>query len=218
VSYDFASGSALILRIHYGDLQFVHAMASSDGESPEVTRKNVLMWAEFTWKVATGDYVLGTRLVNTVPGMEKIFSSGWSVQQLFTLGDPTYRRQIKDVAFGSLLHLVSDSFALGHTQRVESTGDICKDMPDDFYEPGRIKNFHSYGNQDHSKHRKADSQDALDMHLATVGPNIVEIGQKLLDLYKRGKKWEEVKPYMECIFSLDKDVTLSVPGDQFKVE
>jgi hypothetical protein len=218
VSYDFASGSALILRVHYGDLQFVHAMASKDGEAPEVTRKNVLMWAEFTWKVATEDYVLGTRLVKTVPGMETLFSSGWSVQQLFTLGDPTYRHQIKDVAFGSLLHLVSDSFVLGHTQRVESTGDICKDKLNNFYEPGCIKNFHSYGNQDHSKHKEADSQDAFDLHLATVGPNIVEVGQNLLDLYRHGTKWEDVKPYMECIFSLDRDVTASSSGNRFKVE
>jgi len=218
VSYTIASGSALILRIHYGDLQFVHAMASKDGENPEVTRKNVMMWAEFTWRVATGDFILGTRLVTTVPGMEKLFSSGWSVQQIFTLGDPTYRRQIKDVAFGSLLHLVSDSFALGHTDRAESTGDICIGMPADYYQPGNIRNFHSYGKQDHPKHKRADSQDALDLHLATVGPNILEIGQRLLDLYRTGKKWDDVKPYLECIFTLDANVTASVPGTQFSVK
>lgn len=218
VKYDFASGAALVLRVHYGDLQFLHSMASQDGEDPAFTRQRVLMWAEFTWRVATGDFVLGTRLAQTnIEGMSSLFSSGWSVQQLFTLGDPTYRRQIKDVAFGSLLHMISDSFALSHTDRVESTGDTCKGFPD-VYEPGRIRNFHSYARQDHKKHGKEDTQDALELHFAAVGPNVVEIGKGLLSLYQKQMKWNEVKSFFECIFALDESAAPASPGLLYSAE
>ncbi len=213
VSYDFASRAALVLRVHYGDLQFVHAMASRDGEPAKTTQQNIMMWAEFTWKVATGEYKLGTRLASTVPGMEKLFSSGWSVQQLFTLGDPTYRSQIKDVAFGSLLHLLADSFSLAHVKRLESTGDVCKGMTDEYLEPGRIANFHSYAGQDHARHKDADTHDALDVHLATVGPNVVQVGKQLLDFYRQGKSWQEVSPFMQCIFTLDEGATDADAGN-----
>lgn len=218
MKYDYASGAALALRVHYGDLQFLHSMASQDGEDPAFTRQRVLMWAEFTWKVATGDFVLGTRLDQTsIEGMSLLFSNGWSVQQLFTLGDPTYRRQIKEVAFGSLLHMISDSFALSHTDRVESTGDTCKGFPD-VYEPGRIRNFHSYALQDHKKHGEEDTQDALELHFAEVGPNVVEIGKALLPLYKQQIKWGEIKPLFECIFALDETVTPAAAGALYSAD
>ena len=41
-------------RSHFGDLQFLHSMASRDGEMASETRQRILMWAEFTWSVAVG--------------------------------------------------------------------------------------------------------------------------------------------------------------------
>jgi len=217
--FDRASGAALVLRVHYGDLQFLHAMASKDNEDPNLTRQRILMWAEFTWKVATGAFILGTRITETnVEGMKDLFSGlGWSVQDLFTLGDTTYRKQIKDLAFGSLLHMISDSFALSHTDRAETHGDTCKGMPE-FLEPGRIVQFHAYGGQDHKLHAAADTQKALDLHFATVSPSAVDVGKDLLALYRQGKKWDELRPYMECVFTLDETATLSGPGERFKPE
>lgn len=215
IIFDYASGAALVLRVHFGDLQFLHSMAP-DNEDPNITRKRMLMWSELTWRVATGDFVLGTFLAKTnIDGMKELFSSGWSVLQLFTLGDPTYRSEIKNLAFGSLLHMISDSFALSHTERIETTGVFCEGAPS-YQEPGRIVNFHSYGGQDHTKHGEMDTQDSLDVHLAIVSPSAVDVGKNLLSLYRSGKKWEEVKPYMECVFALDSSASAASPGDRFK--
>lgn len=45
---------ATLCTAHFGDLQFVHSMTLKDGEAAEVTQKNILMWAEFTWRVGLG--------------------------------------------------------------------------------------------------------------------------------------------------------------------
>ncbi|MGP1679133.1 MAG: hypothetical protein ACTS6J_18505, partial [Burkholderiales bacterium] len=55
VRYDRRSGKALIYRVHFGDMQFLHSMASWDGESMADTKKRILMWAEFAYKTAVGE-------------------------------------------------------------------------------------------------------------------------------------------------------------------
>ncbi len=44
----------LLYRSHCGDLQLLHAMASSQDEPAEDSYQKVMMWLEFTYKVATG--------------------------------------------------------------------------------------------------------------------------------------------------------------------
>lgn len=72
------------------------------------------------------------------------------------------------------------------TGRMEPTGGNYKDAPD-FLELGRITNFHSYGKQ----HTEKDIRDALEIHLASAQPNVVDVGKTLLDFYKEGKTWGE---------------------------
>lgn len=219
--FDAASNAVLVLRVHFGDLQFLHSMASRDGEVPFVTRQRILMWAEFAYRVATGYFRRDTVLNQTgIEGMKELSGNrGWTVQQIFTIGDPTYRKEqdIRDLAFGSLLHMVSDSFAHSPTEREEPTGAYCKEEPTHL-EPGRIKNFHAYSRQDHKKHADEDTQDALGMHLATAQPSVVDVGSVLLSYYKEGKSWFDVKGYLECIFTLDEAVTVSGPWELFLPE
>jgi hypothetical protein len=216
--FDAKSNAALVLRVHFGDLQFLHSMASTDGEAPQTTRDRILMWAEFTYRVASGHFRRDAVLNATgIPGMKELFGNrGWTVQQIFTMGDPTYRKDqdIKDLAFGSLIHMISDSFAQSHTDRMEPTGGVCKNAPA-FLEPGRIINFHAYGKQDHKKHTEKDLRDALEIHLASAQPNVVDVGKVLLDFYKAGKSWPEVRGYLECVFALDDSATPAGPGDLF---
>ncbi|MFZ1852836.1 MAG: hypothetical protein WAU15_11590 [Nitrosomonas sp.] len=51
----------LFYRSHHHDLQFLHAMASSDQEKARDTQKAVMMWAEFSYKVANGFVPVYTR-------------------------------------------------------------------------------------------------------------------------------------------------------------
>src|SRR5258706_3953856 len=43
----------LLARSHYGDLQFLHAMAHEYDLDPTRTQSEILGWLEFVWKVAT---------------------------------------------------------------------------------------------------------------------------------------------------------------------
>ena len=174
---DAYNHAPLLGRSHFGDLQFLHAMASRDGETAEETQKRVMMWEEFTWKVAIGTYGLDTKLQDVnIPGFDAFFgNSEWTVQDLFTVGNPALRPHIEELAFGSALHTIEDSFAKGHVQREKSTTpETCAGFPQALVPP-RIIEFHSYAHQDESKHAKFDTRDAFEQETAEDNPSVVPV-------------------------------------------
>lgn len=202
---DAASRTSLLGRSHFGDLQFLHAMATRDGELASETRRRAMMWAQFAWGVARGQHGLAT-IMREVPvnGMREHFGrTNWTVQDLFTLGNPSLRREIKAVAFGSFLHLIQDSFAKGHVDRAEPIqGKKCDAVPQ-YAAPGVIRSFHAYNNQDTGKHGEADSRNAFSAHWSVDRPSVVEVGQILLAFHERSASWEEVRQYLECVFTIE---------------
>ena len=202
--YDFNhSASNMMYRSHFGDLQFLHAMASREGEKPEETRRRILMWAEFAWRVSFAEYKNADLLRDVrVDGFNSFFGkSGQNVQDLFALGNPELRKRLNEIAFGSLLHMVEDSFAQGHVARREPVlDDMCPGS--DHPRPGLIQSFRSYQNQDHKWHAKYDARPALASHLVER-PNVVAVGRILYAYYEQKASWEAVRPYLECVFTLD---------------
>ena len=187
-------------------------MASANGEDPAETRRKILNWAEFTWGVVSGDYQLGTWLKDVkLPVVEQFFgASGWRVQELFTLGDPSLRAHLGDVAFGSLLHMVEDSFAAGHVDRMEpASGEKCGSSQ--LRAPGPIQEFHSYTHQDSAKHADADSRTAFVNNRLT--PDVVDVGRTLVALRDAKAGWAEVGPYLECVYRLAPTVRNDTAGD-----
>lgn len=218
-SYDAShTASNLMFRSHFGDLQFIHAMASKDGEKAEETQRKILMWAEFTWRVALGEFGHG-HLLKEIPvtGFSIFFGNvGWNVQDLFTLGNPQLRKNLGDVAFGSLLHMVEDSFARGHASRSEGVfGETC--LGGRTGKPGTIQAFHSYQNQDHDKHGQADSRTAMADQLVEK-PSIVAIGRGLRTFYEQRTDWAVVKPFFECIFYIENPKESASEGAAFRRE
>ncbi len=202
---DQTSRVSLLARSHFGDLQFLHSMASRDGEPAVETKQRIMMWAEFTWRVGRGDYGLETMLKDvSIARMEEFFGrSGWRVQDLFTLGNVALRPRVKEVALGSLLHMVEDSFAKSHVDRAEATlGERCP-RAEERFAPGRIREFHCYINQDTAKHGDYDSRQAFAQHWAADRPTVIDVGQALVEYYQRGSTWEEVRPYLDCVFALE---------------
>lgn len=191
-------------RSHFGDLQFLHAMASENGETAETTKRQVLMWAQFTWGVVEGKYRLDTPLREIpIEGWSAHFSNGHTVQDLFTMGRPWLRPHVKSMAFGSLLHLVQDSFAQGHVDRAEPiSGKTCANGSEKAF--GRIREFHSYAQQDHKKHKDADSNGSARHLIQITNPDVIDAGERLRDLFDRQAPWDEVSRYLsECVFLLD---------------
>jgi hypothetical protein len=215
-----ASHAPLLARSHFGDLQFFHSMASQDGELAGETQRRVMVWMEFTWRVANGEYGLDAKLADVkIVGFDTFFGkSGWTVQDLFTAGNPILRGKgrVNDVAFGSLLHTVEDSFAEGHVQRESSSPGVCSSAPQ-FAAPPRVVEFHSYAHQDEKKHKERDTRDAF-MEELTRPVNEVMVGKVLKDSYERGDGWEKVRPYIECVFSVVDPNSKASAGAEFAAE
>jgi hypothetical protein len=225
--FDAKSGHVLIYRVHFGDMQFLHSMASKDKELAGDTKSKIMMWAEFTYKLAIGELDRGVELRKTgIQGMDTLFyNRGWTAQQLFTRGDATFRgpQELRDFAFGSLLHLVEDSFALSHTERDEPSGAKCGVVPEQD-KPGKILKFLSYAYQDHNKHSAEDNSEALKYHLVILPsdkmqPNIVAIGMTLSGYYEQKRLWDDAKRYLdECVFDLEDPTVETGPGDAFSMD
>lgn len=200
VKFDQTNQSALPLRSHFGDLQFLHSMASSDGEEPADTRRKILGWAEFAWGVVQGRFTLETWIKDIAQPVVQQFlgGSGWRVQDLFALGDPSLRAYIGDVAFGSLLHMVEDSFAAGHIERLEpAQGAQCSGST--LLAPGPIVEFHSYTHQSPSNHADADTRDAFVNN--RLAPDVVDVGRVLVSLRRANANWPEVEAYLKCVYN-----------------
>lgn len=207
----------LLVRSHFGDMQFLHSMGSADGERPEVTYKRVMMWSEFTWKVAVKKIGAGDIVSNQdIGGISDVFArNGWSVQDLFALGNPLIRKPdyLAAVAFGSLLHMVQDSFSKAHVDRETVVlGSMCQGAAAGQRAPGRIREFHAYGHQDSKKHSHEDVRGALSQHLSSGAPTVVEVGRALAAYYQRQAPWEEVRDYISCVFSVAPNATNASPG------
>ena len=198
----FGPGDALLYRSHFGDLQFLHSMASEDGEPAELTRANVLRWAEFTWRTATGQLPQNKFLRELgVAGLETYFPGDQTSAVLFALGNPPVQRRsdlVALAALGSLLHVVQDSMAKAHVERAEPTGADCVGLPG-VPQPGKIVRFQNYAGQDSSKHDEEDSINALNRNLLEMQPSVVDVSKSIVDLWKTKAEWTVVQPYLSCV-------------------
>ncbi len=186
----FGQGSSLLARSHFGDLQFLHAMASPGEKSAEDTRGRMLAWAEFCWKVSLGELSPSARM-DSIPLdviRELLRDHGAkTVQQLFQAPTEAVASQR---ALGSLLHVVEDSYAVGHVEREPVAGAPTR--------RGRIVKFHDYIHQDHDAHAEFDRwqggrTDAERLALLPGALDAVDQATRLLDLWTARTPWEGVK-------------------------
>jgi hypothetical protein len=211
----------LLARSHFGDLQFLHAMASAEGETAAETRDKILMWAEFTWRVGTGEFD-NEKILFELPivGFANYFqySKQWRVQDLFALGNPFIRkpRSMSQVAIGSLLHVIQDSFADGHVERRSPTGSAtCLNMPVGVMAPGKIVEFHSYAHQDSEAHGESDTREALSNHWTADSPSVVDVSQYLIARFEAKDSWDAIRPFIACIFALDVNPNPASSGERY---
>lgn len=213
---EYGPGHAMLYRTHFGDLQFLHAMGSRNGERAADTKERLMHWFEFAWRTASGEYKLDTRLKDVPnPTMQAAFGkTEWRVQDLYTLGAGNgLRREIGNVAFGSLLHALQDSFAMGHADREESSGaQRCSAGTISVKAPGAIRSFHAYNQQDHSLHGDADTRAAFMRQIQQDG-DVVDIGRAIVDAREAGLDWSAVQPLFDCMFTLQNPDAPAGPGD-----
>lgn len=167
------SSFALPLRSHFGDMQFLHAMAPN-GQRADKTYALVRAWAKLAYETAAGRHEPATRLKKIVeadPGLAELkdfFVAQWTVADLFDFSDPN-TTDVRGIALGALLHTVQDSFAGCHTVRVNVDGGT------------RIKQYLTYFGQGHD-HAAAD--EAYTAVGRGSGP--VAQGAKIVDALRAG--------------------------------
>jgi len=217
VGSQYVQGS-LMTRSHFGDLQFLHAMANAEGIPAPETRRKILDWIEFAWRVFDGEIGPETKLKSIkIPTLTEHFGcSDWSVSDVFVLGrKDTLIRRLPDIAFGSVLHTVQDSFADGHVTRAAAPlVDSCPGAST-MSKPGPVVEFHAYGQQDGHKHDERDSREAMASAASDVSGAIATT-KELFRLWNENAPWARAKPLLECIFDLAEDHRPSSAGGPFR--
>jgi len=211
----------LMTRSHFGDLQFLHGMASKPDVHPVDTRAQVLDWLEFAWKVSSKEILPMTALKDVrIPTIQKHFGcTEWRVVDLYLLGRQDAASglvpQIREIAFGSVLHTVQDSFAAAHAEREkEPTQQLC--VGTTYAIPSRVVEFHAYGPQDGKLHDHDDSRDAMTSGSLDRWPEAVEATRNLFELHSDGAKWEQASVYMQCLFQLSATRRPSSAGESYR--
>jgi len=208
----FGPDAELLARSHFGDLQFLHGMAA-DMEKASVTRAHMMMWAEFTYKVAIGEIPVTTRLgAVTVPGFVELFPK----QKQFTINDLFQVAEVGDAtkrAAGSLMHMIQDSYASGHTERTAEAGG----------HKGGVVSFHSYVHQSHKKHDAYDKlpsgkgSDVEKLSRLPGATDAVAKSAQILKLIKDKKPWEDAELYLKLeVFNLEPMTRPASAGKDFK--
>ena len=194
---------SLLARSHFGDLQFLHAMAPADGITADKVQEQVLGWIEFCYAIATGALVGKTSMQDQkVPALvrERLGKAASTVDVLFGSAGP---RALQQMAIGSMLHVIQDSFSPAHVSREGGTG--------------KIECFFSYINQDSDKHGEEDvfkgsPSDPLPVRYPT-GPKAVEVGATLIGYVQEKKPWAGIRQTLvEGAFALSKPRCKSGPG------
>ncbi|MCR6701148.1 MAG: hypothetical protein NVV68_08395 [Dokdonella sp.] len=219
-SHGAARGN-LMTRSHFGDLQFLHSMAYTAGQPAIETRDDVIDWIEFAWKVASREITPQQKLKDIDnPTLKTHFGcSEWTVADLYILGRQDAGSglisRLHQIAFGSILHTVQDSFAAGHTTREPRRPEgTCASTS--FRSVPRIVEFHSYAEQDGALHDHEDSREALvGGVIGEDWPLAVETTRHLFDLHDARTNWDEVRPYVECLFMVTPDAAASSGGKAF---
>ena len=203
-------GYKMQYRSHYGDLQFLHAMANADGDTAKDVQARTIEWIEFAYAVATEKVEPETLLGDLRLPVARNFTRqpGWSINYLFAPKFTLGQASIKEVALGSILHVVQDSYSRAHADRSYSSSARCPN--------GRIVEFHAYGHQDSDRHNVADTRASWQGN-SDYQPdnNPVQASAQILRFARQRADWETVvKPYLlDRLFCIDDDARASSPGD-----
>ena len=178
---EFRQGGNFLFRSHYGDMQYLHAMASR-GETLAQGHARILLWAKFAYQVASGEIAADAK-IGTLPEFGSILNGfeAVSVAQFFETRDNVTPERVRRLALGALLHTVQDSFAEGHAGR---------DLIDGAHF-GPIHSLRDFTCQDSGKHGTADRAAHYPwFNAATHGARSpVTLGAQLIDLIARDVQW-----------------------------
>lgn len=188
--------SELIKRSHFGDMQFLHGMASQDDIDAERTQKKILNWFHFVFIIVNNDSITSSSRLKEIESQvveDHFFMfKDMKLEELF--GKKNYHQfDVKKRAIGTVLHLIQDSYAGGHIER-DNGHDVIS--------------YLSYTRQDYEKHKIKDGWGVgvweewtkPNTMLARNIPNYSEIIIRSHDVLRllanKSTTWEELQKYL----------------------
>lgn len=226
----------MLYRTLFGDLQFLHAMASTDNEIADETKKKIMAWAKFTYNIYVSKEKgnLAKRTISSFnPEISNIIGKDYTIGALFDPArvgrmpftvpgrcghyEPSGRPRaynhsaetdVKDIALGSLLHMVQDSYSESHVYR-ELGCNIAMSTKE------KIILFRNYGSQNPGHHREADRlPDWIDRYKELKTDNPVWASAHLIQYASHDIPWETVHDFLDKkVFPLTDPQARPEPGN-----
>jgi len=222
------SPSCMTQRSHFGDLQFLHSMGWHKGDKPYDTRNSILRWMGVMFKLACGnqgvseldslrDYFPDYFNASTDP------SGGTTLRDLILATRPEYKdSKVSLRALGVCMHMIQDSYAMGHVQRRLTN-------PHDFVgrdakgyinfragtwaQWGAIVSFHTYGEQDSKRHSFYDGlegaglpnpKDLQSFNRLHGARDAIEACIVLINAFAKKMPWEKLREKLEkTVYAID---------------
>jgi hypothetical protein len=197
---------------HYGRLQHLHFMTgmvesnSTADERVRSTTDKALKWIEFAYAVATkqlaadAPLLIDQQLSVELPAVAAnhcVHGANVKIRTLFSrLGmQRTHRDAIApDVALGTILHIIQDSFSPAHTCRVA--------RPDGSESKALLEDVYNYNEQSKGNHSQNDLYPAWLHRYAATGIHTysndpIVVGAWLISAVDNRLRWEEVESHLK---------------------
>lgn len=214
--------AGLLCASHYGDMQFLHAMASTKAEPTTTTRAKALAWAKFAYDYAKGDLADDADLCSALAAYPEIRSAvGGSEDGMICKGDRRGRdprtvgqhfgfkclkmlssatcyvvcsvAERRRAALGAILHLVQDSYSQGHVQRGKCGEPSAKPAATIRLAP--VERFLDYGQQNSKAHTASDQWPVTDASDSRVDHPVVA-GARVLEMLAKNQKSDALVEYL----------------------
>jgi hypothetical protein len=217
---------------HYGEVQYLHFMDTlgkdhSSAAQLENTTTRAMKWIEFAYAVAVGDIdpeapfssanEQDFRLPSIARNLCLLDSNNVKVRSVFTRQGPAtkenlaYRNRLtRDVALGSILHILQDSFSPAHTCRKPVGGDGGN--------LAVLVRVDNYNEQDHSVHESKDGYPTWFREYLTSGNHRyvndpVVVGAWLFGAVDSQLPWKTVESYLRQTIFLAESNSLARATD-----
>jgi len=225
----------MLYRSHFGDMEFIHSMATTDDETAKTTKEKMMVWAKFTYSIFIAEKNLDNQDISSFVEISKIINKpGWTVGALFDPipggewkkslnpfkfghyepnGKPRkYNKgdgiSVKYIALGSLLHMVHDSYSESHTARELGCNPLARSK-------GKIIAFRNYTGQQGDDHSIADVYPEWLKHGELLRGNAVWASAQLINFAFKKESWENVEKFLDTeVFPLSDPQAKPQPGDR----
>lgn len=210
---------ALLYRSHFGDLQFLHAMAQT-GDRHGKTQAKILAWCRFAYDVAIGAIpptaTLGS-LMKDYPFARSFAGTSkerWTVRRLFLNVKDYKGGELEDIpdgsvptiALGALLHTVQDSYSRSHTARLHPSNEESS-------QSGEVTGFLDYTQQKAHCHGEADFEAGwLENGSASSLDNPIFHGAWIIRRAIEKRNWDAVSGRFGAIFAVTDESGLAGDG------